>query len=80
MAVYGMMRNFPISGLAQANVALRFTPVFNGRFADAIALLKPLLDLDPDDVEFLFPDSTGVGGPLLAPARRSEAIPRISDH
>jgi len=53
MAVYGMMRNFPNQRLGgKPTLALRFTPVFNGRFADAIALLKPLLDLDPDDVEF----------------------------
>jgi FAD/FMN-containing dehydrogenase len=53
MAVYGMMRNFPNQRFGgKPTLALRFTPVFNGRFADAITLLEPLLDLDPDDVEF----------------------------
>lgn len=53
MAVYGMMRNFPSQRFGgKPTLALRFTPVFNGRFADAIALLEPLLDLDPDEVEF----------------------------
>ena len=53
MAVYGMMRNFPNQRFGgRPTLALRFTPVFNGKFADAIDLLKPLLELGPDDVEF----------------------------
>lgn len=53
MAVYGMMRNFPNQRLGgKPTLALRFTPVFNGPFCEAIELLKPLLQLAPDDVAF----------------------------
>ena len=52
MAVYGMMRNFPDSRLGgKPSLALRFTPVYNGKFAEAVDLMKPLLDFGPKDVE-----------------------------
>lgn len=53
MAVYGMMRNFPNQRRGgKPTLTLRFTPVFNGEFCEAIDLLKPLLALKPDDVAF----------------------------
>ena len=33
------------------SLALRFTPVYNGKFSEAVDLLKPLLELGPSDVE-----------------------------
>jgi hypothetical protein len=62
MAVYGMMRNFPNQRLGgNLSLGLRFTPVFNGRFSDAVDLLKPLMrlkakdlkrnDIEPTDIE-----------------------------
>jgi FAD binding domain/Berberine and berberine like len=52
MAVYGMMRNFPNQRLGgNPSLGLRFTPVFNGSFSDAVDLLKPMLALKPDDIE-----------------------------
>jgi hypothetical protein len=52
MAVYGMMRNFPDPRFGgKPSLALRFTPVYNGKFTDAVDLLKPLMELGPSDVE-----------------------------
>jgi hypothetical protein len=62
MAVYGMMRNFPNRRLGgNLSLGLRFTPVFNGPFSDAVDLLKPLMkikakdlgrkDIEPTDIE-----------------------------
>jgi FAD/FMN-containing dehydrogenase len=52
MAVYGMIRNFPdVRFGGKPSLALRFTPVFNGKFTDAVDLLKPLMELGPSDVE-----------------------------
>jgi len=52
MAVYGMMRNFPNQRLGgNLSLGLRFTPVFNGSFSEAVDLLKPLLALKPNDIE-----------------------------
>jgi hypothetical protein len=52
MAVYGMMRNLPNQRFGgKPTLALRFTPVYNGKFTDAADLLKPLLELGPEDVE-----------------------------
>jgi hypothetical protein len=52
MAVYGMMRNFPNQNLGGSpSLGLRFTPVFNGLFSEAVDLLKPLLALKPNDIE-----------------------------
>ncbi|PWU19927.1 MAG: hypothetical protein C5B50_05710 [Verrucomicrobia bacterium] len=52
MAVYGMMRNFPDPRFGgRSSLALRFTPVYNGKFTDAVDLLKPLMALGPNDVE-----------------------------
>jgi hypothetical protein len=48
MAVYGMMRYFPDPRRNNAPIlCLRFTPVYNGSFAEGAALLKPLIDLNP---------------------------------
>ncbi len=52
MAVYGMMRNFPNQRLGgNLSLGLRFTPVFNGPFSEAVDLLKPLMALKPNDIE-----------------------------
>jgi hypothetical protein len=52
MAVYGMMRNFPNLRLGgKLSLGLRFTPVFNGPFSEAVDLLKPLLALKPNDIQ-----------------------------
>jgi|GEM_PF-583430 len=52
MAVYGMMRNFPNQRLGgNPSLGLRFTPVFNGPFSEAVELLRPLLALKPNDIE-----------------------------
>lgn len=52
MAVYGMIRNFPDPRFGgRPSLALRFTPVFNGSFAEAVHHLKPLIELGPSDVE-----------------------------
>ncbi len=53
MAVYGMMREYPDPRRAgEPFLALRFTPIFNGPYADGIQLLQPLLKLRPITSEF----------------------------
>lgn len=52
MAVYGMLRRFPDPRRGGApSLMLRFTPIYNGRMADGLALLKPLIELVPSSVE-----------------------------
>lgn len=53
MAVYGMMRDSPDPRNTGASMlSLRFTPIFNGRYAAGIDLLQPLLNLGPVTAEF----------------------------
>jgi len=43
MAVYGMLRNFPDPRFGgKPALTLRFTPIYNGKFSDGMALLEPL--------------------------------------
>jgi hypothetical protein len=52
MAIYGMIRNFPDPRFGgKPSLALRLTPVFNGKFSEAVDLLEDLLKLGPSDVE-----------------------------
>ena len=53
MAVYGMLRNYPDPRNAgRPMLGLRFTPIFNGDYAEGIRLLQPLLELGPIASEF----------------------------
>lgn len=53
MAVYGMLRRFPDQrNGGQPALFLHLNSTFNGSFTDAMALLKPLIDLRPVTMEF----------------------------
>jgi hypothetical protein len=53
MAVYGMLRRFPdpMNG-GQPTLFLHLNSVYNGKFTEGMALLKPLIDKEPASMEF----------------------------
>jgi hypothetical protein len=53
MAVYGMVRRFPDPrNGGKSTLFLHLNPVYNGRFADGLAHLKPLIEMQPVSIEF----------------------------